>query len=955
MSVKFTHLFFILALATLRAEASHVLGGNINLVLLPNGKHELAAYIYQDALSIVTPNLETIFATIYRRKTNAVVFEILMFRQEISDVKVINPKCSFAIEQKPVQARYTSGGLAFPVDVFSDPEGYYIVWEQCCRNSNVANISRAGVVGMVFPLEIGPIFQNGQAVKNSTPEFSQPAVQYLCVGQPFQVSFAAKDPDGDDLRYSLATPWLGFTSPAGQFGPSRQKGPFPKITWNTGFDSTRAIPGSPALNLNSRNGLMAVTPTRAGWFVVSVRCEEFRAGNRLSISYIEFLYLVQDCPDPVPTPVNIEVKYASRSVTFRANTDGHVPTIGLCVSDTVVLQTDENSDFALQWFKNGKPIAGATKPFVSVREAGVYSIQKKFRDGCLTTKIAERSTNLNFKSNDVIVLKPGRQVGVCDNQRVDLVAEVAEKVEFQWTRQGQVGVVSTTATVANVSTSGKYFVSIINPRTQCVNKDSVIVRTGTTPSASLTASGKTTLCDNEKLVLTANAGSTFSYIWFRNNEAVVQSKQNQFQPLTSGEYSVLVIDTTSFCDRRSENINVQISTAPKVTLDSIPPFCQTPNSQTVALIGAPAGGTFSGTGVVGANFNASVSGAGQHLVSYSLQNALGCVGRAQRVVVVNALPDATIKTSNRTNICEGDTLFLSVEAGASLRYEWFLNETPLPQSTTNQIRATAAGNYRVTVTNPQGNCVRASGPVRVQISPSTVAFLDSIPPVCGSKSQTVALKGTPAGGVFSGVGITGSVFNPGASGNGTFRITYTFQNQFGCVSRAARTVLVSAPPQITLPSALLIKPGESVQIVSEVAGNGQYEWFPKTGLNNFFTPRPIATPAATTKYRLQANFEGCINEAEVTIYVLDFDIPNGFTPNSDGINDDWELKGLEVFPQYRLEVFNRWGSLLFSSDDVTKRWDGRFDGQDVPSGTYYYVISFGELAYNLSGNVSVIR
>ena len=73
------------------------------------------------------------------------------------------------------------------------------------------------------------------------------------------------------------------------------------------------------------------------------------------------------------------------------------------------------------------------------------------------------------------------------------------------------------------------------------------------------------------------------------------------------------------------------------------------------------------------------------------------------------------------------------------------------------------------------------------------------------------------------------------------------------------------------------------------------------------------------------------------------------------INDDWELKGLEVFPQYRLQVFNRWGSLLFSSDDVTKRWDGRFEGQDVPSGTYYYVISFGELAYNLSGNVSVIR
>ena len=956
MSSKFTYFFFILGFVSLRTEASHVFGGSINLIALPNGKYELAAYIYQDAFSLVTPNPETIFATVYRRKTNTVSLEILMFRQEISDLQVANQKCSFSVQQKGVQARYMSGGVTFPIEMFNDPEGYYFVWEQCCRSSNVANISRAGVAGMVFPLEIAPIIQNGQLVKNSTPEFTQPTVQYLCVGRAFQASFAARDTDGDELRYSLATPWLGFTNPLNQFGPSRQKGPFPKITWNAGFDSTRAIPGSPALRIDPRSGLLTVTPTRAGWFSVSVRCEEFRVGNKLSVSYIEFLYLVQDCPDPVPTPVTIEVKYASRSTTFQANADGHVPNIGLCVSDTVVLQTDENPDFALQWFKDAKAIVGATRPTVSVREAGIYSVQKKFREGCLTTKITERSTNLSFKSNDVIVLKPGRETGICDNQVVNLVAEVAETVNFQWTKQGQSGVISTTSVVSNVGTSGKYFVTITNPRSRCVNRDSIMVRTGTTPPATLTASGKTTLCDNEQLFLNTSPGSTFKYIWYRDGQAVLQSKQSQFQALITGEYSVLVTDTTSFCNRLSPKISVQISPTPKVSLDSIPPFCQSPNSQLIALNGTPAGGIYAGNGVVGTNFSAGVSGAGAHLVTYSIQNSFGCTGRVSRTVVVNALPDATLKSSKpTTTICAGDTLFLSVEAGASLRYDWFLNENPLPQSTTNQIRVLNAGNYRVVVTNPQGNCVRSSTPVRVQINPSTTAFLDSLPAVCGSKSQAIALKGTPTGGVFAGVGVVGTNFSPSVSGNGTFRITYAFQNEFGCVSRASRTVFVSAPPQITLPSALLIKPGESVQIVSEVAGNGQYEWFPKTGLSNPFTPRPVASPTKTTKYRLLANFEGCTNEAEVTVYLLDFDVPNGFTPNNDGINDDWELKGLEVFPQYRVEVLNRWGTKLFVSDNAQKRWDGRFEGADVPSGTYYYVITFGEFAYNLSGSVSVIR
>jgi gliding motility-associated-like protein len=68
---------------------------------------------------------------------------------------------------------------------------------------------------------------------------------------------------------------------------------------------------------------------------------------------------------------------------------------------------------------------------------------------------------------------------------------------------------------------------------------------------------------------------------------------------------------------------------------------------------------------------------------------------------------------------------------------------------------------------------------------------------------------------------------------------------------------------------------------------------------------------------------------------------NAMSPNGDGINDCFTIKGLEYWPLHRISVFNRWGNLVFRAENYQNDWDGRWQGQLLPDGTYFYVLELG--------------
>ncbi|MCF8226889.1 MAG: gliding motility-associated C-terminal domain-containing protein, partial [Bacteroidales bacterium] len=154
--------------------------------------------------------------------------------------------------------------------------------------------------------------------------------------------------------------------------------------------------------------------------------------------------------------------------------------------------------------------------------------------------------------------------------------------------------------------------------------------------------------------------------------------------------------------------------------------------------------------------------------------------------------------------------------------------------------------------------------------------------------------------------------------------------------------------------------GQSIQL--EIISDGIFEtytWIPETGLDNSSIPDPVATPDNSTTYSVQAlNNYGCIETASVTIEIVEnLTVYNVFSPNGDSRNEYFEIENASSFPEIDIRVFNRWGSLVFSSIGYAEDqwWDGTFNGKDVPLGTYYYVIIPYPGAEPIKGNVTIIR
>jgi gliding motility-associated-like protein len=103
--------------------------------------------------------------------------------------------------------------------------------------------------------------------------------------------------------------------------------------------------------------------------------------------------------------------------------------------------------------------------------------------------------------------------------------------------------------------------------------------------------------------------------------------------------------------------------------------------------------------------------------------------------------------------------------------------------------------------------------------------------------------------------------------------------------------------------------------------------------------------------------QGCFSSDSIVIGTgtTCFNIPSSFTPNADLTNDTWVIKGINNFPNNTVEIYSRWGSLLFSSAGYAEPWDGTYQGQEVASATYYYIIVLSENDEPITGSVTVVR
>ncbi|MFD3002888.1 gliding motility-associated C-terminal domain-containing protein [Pontibacter toksunensis] len=262
-------------------------------------------------------------------------------------------------------------------------------------------------------------------------------------------------------------------------------------------------------------------------------------------------------------------------------------------------------------------------------------------------------------------------------------------------------------------------------------------------------------------------------------------------------------------------------------------------------------------------------------------------------------------------------------------------------------------------------CSRASEPIEITVTPLpanpvlTVTNATACPngsatlEVANANGNTIEWYLAPAGGspVF-----VGPVFaTPNLQQNTTYYVQAL--NADNCTSAARTEVTVTIVPPVA-------DAGPDVTIIqgrtAELRGSGgvTYRWEPSESLNNPDIARPVASPMETTTYTLTiTTAEGCTATDEVTVTVIPaITVPNAFTPNNDNVNEVWEIENHEEYPDMRVEVFNRWGNLVFSTTGgYNEPWNGTFKGEALPVATYYYMIYLNSAEKPISGHVTIIR
>jgi gliding motility-associated-like protein len=160
---------------------------------------------------------------------------------------------------------------------------------------------------------------------------------------------------------------------------------------------------------------------------------------------------------------------------------------------------------------------------------------------------------------------------------------------------------------------------------------------------------------------------------------------------------------------------------------------------------------------------------------------------------------------------------------------------------------------------------------------------------------------------------------------------------------------------------LFLFEGESIQLGGNPAGPefANFSWSPPIALNNSGIPNPIASPIEDVVYTLTVSTDNsCESTDQVTVTVLPrIEFPTGFSPNGDGINDFWEIDRIDEYPNAVVEVYTRWGQLVFRSVGYSRPWNGTFNGEQLPIGTYYYIIDLKDVRFKsaLTGPVTILR
>ena len=593
---------------------------------------------------------------------------------------------------------------------------------------------------------------------------------------------------------------------------------------------------------------------------------------------------------------------------------------------------------------------------------GIYSIVVTDDNGC-TSSSTVNITEPNALTANAMIINHVTCNGMADGFAIVGASGGTGMYNYMWNTTPS----SLLQTISGL-TPGNY-TATVSDANNCTATSSITITEP--PALTISAAGLPVTCNGlangQGIVIPAGGTPTYTYQWLPIGGTAASTIA-----LGPGTYTATATDANGCTITATVTI---VEPSPVVTsATGSTTIC---SGQSTTILGSATGGTgaytFNWTGV-GTGATQTVNPTMNTVYSVIATDANGCAGTLANVTVnVTSLTLANLTVSPAAAICTGNTATISSSVFGStgpvtINWSGGLGAGSGPFT----VAPTTTTTYVVTVTDACGNTVTSSVPVTVHPLPVIALSPQSIESCEQATLTFVDNSTTNAGASYSwsfGDGNTSNQVTPTNTytNSGTYTINVTVTFPFGCVNTASTT------------STVIVNPGTIAQFTFEgmdgTAINPLYQFFDQstnaatrvwnfgdgttsTALNpqHLYPGKGLYTVSLVT-----TTTAGCTDSVSLQVEVLPIFtlyIPNAFTPDGNGTNDFFMPKGVEI-SEFTMMIFDRWGELIFQTDDLDKGWDGKANNGDkvAQQGVYVYKIAvrdFSQKYHDYTGHVTLL-
>lgn len=655
-----------------------------------------------------------------------------------------------------------------------------------------------------------------------------------------------------------------------------------------------------------------------------------------------------------------------------------------CEGESLVLTIPEYAGTIVEynWSGPGVPAgynnAQLVIPAAEVDDSGSYDVHVQIGQCVTETSIPVSVTVNPVPVADVDNLNIPCASGFDDAELLPLITGGEGPFSFEWSGPNFFSTDSV-AVIENAdeANSGVYSLLVTDQNGCSAPLASAQVNISTAPPLPQLIAGAT-VCEGDALMLSANPyPGAETYTWQTPSGEIQTTGPNlnvEAAELDLDGPFTVTVQLEDCATEPSNEVNVTVNAQPET-----PVFTANDNElcagETLVLTTVATADTYAWSGPNGFSASGQAPPAIEAITvlgdgNYSLVvTSNGCSSEPFVLpVTVHQLPSVPGLGSN-SPLCEGDALLLSTSAEAE-GYEWTLpgGATELTNSGSLMIQDTDAGDagdYALSVFD--GTCWSLASDaeaVQVDVIPNEQAAAGNDRVACIDESLVVeASNGDEFLGQWSTNDTDLSIASPNSNATSvsgmvtgsTYTLTWSLYTE-GCGVYSTDQITVVAPEAPTANDDVAeMLQDEFIDLFvvdndtpGPVGYNISLVDLPDNGTaqvsgDDIIEYRPNDLYAGEDELIYELCLDACPSMCDTAIVRLQvfpiLRIPDVVTPNNDGMNDTFEIEGIDRFPDNELFIYNRWGREIYSAENYANEWDATFNGTPVPNGTYFYVLN----------------